>query len=361
MSTQVLDDTTVSVQVSYGVRGNIRRVASEVRRLPIIPVLILLIVLVVPTIFADIVAPHKPLISPLGLKGRLEGPVWSGAQIDTKKIVERVRNNQLEISLSHAQGLREGVGVGETPVIKDNLALGDTVEVVRREAGTSTHILGSDKAGRDVFSRIIHGSRVSMKISLVGIGIGGFIGVALGLIAGYFRGFIDHFIMRLVDISLSIPAILLALSLAAALGPSFKTIIIVVAALLWAVYARQVRGDTLAMRERDFIARARVSGCSHFRIIVRHIFPNITNTLIVLATLQIGLIILLEASLSFLGVGLSPPTPAWGLMVADGRELIVTAWWVAMFPGVAIMLTVLSLNLLGDWLRDRLDPRLRQI
>lgn len=144
--------------------------------------------------------------------------------------------------------------------------------------------------------------------------------------AGYFRGWVDHVVMRLVDISLALPAILLALTLAAALGPSFRTIVIVVAGLLWAVYARQVRGDTLAMRERDFIARAQVSGCSHFRIVIKHIFPNITNTLIVLATLQIGAIILLEASLSFLGVGLSPPTPAWGLMVADGRELIVTAW-----------------------------------
>ena len=309
----MVDNTAVRSRIiSYGVMGNVRRFAREARRLPIIPVLVLLVVFIIPAIFADVIAPHKPLISPLGLSGRLEPPVWSGATLMS-------------------------------------------------EGGTSTHILGADKVGRDVLSRIIHGSRVSMKISLVGIGIGGFIGVSLGLIAGYFRGWLDHLIMRLVDISLSIPAILLALALAAALGPSFRTIIIVVAVLLWAVYARQVRGDTLAMRERDFIARARVSGCSHFRIIVRHILPNIASTLIVLATLQVGLVILLEASLSFLGVGLSPPTPAWGLMVADGRELIVTAWWVAFFPGVAIMLTVLSCNLFGDWLRDRLDPKLRQL
>ena len=309
----MVDNTAVKSRIiSYGVMGKVRGFVREARRLPIIPVLVLLVVFIIPAIFADVIAPHKPLISPLGLKGRLEPPVWSGATLMS-------------------------------------------------EGGTSTHILGADKVGRDVLSRIIHGSRVSMKISLVGIGIGGFIGVSLGLISGYFRGWLDHVIMRLVDISLSIPAILLALALAAALGPSFRTIIIVVAVLLWAVYARQVRGDTLAMRERDFIARARVSGCSHFRIIVRHILPNVTSTLIVLATLQVGLVILLEASLSFLGVGLSPPTPAWGLMVADGRELIVTAWWVAFFPGVAIMLTVLSLNLFGDWLRDRLDPKLRQL
>ena len=306
------DQTGVRARSSDGVMGNVRRFAREARRLPIIPVLVLLVVFIIPAIFAAVIAPHKPLISPLGLKGRLEPPVWSGATLMS-------------------------------------------------EGGTSTHILGSDKVGRDVLSRIIHGSRVSMKISLVGIGIGGFIGVSLGLISGYYRGWVDHVIMRLVDISLSIPAILLALALAAALGPSFKTIIIVVAVLLWAVYARQIRGDTMAMRGQDFIARAKVSGCSDFRIIVRHILPNITSTLIVLATLQVGLVILLEASLSFLGVGLSPPTPAWGLMVADGRELIVTAWWVALFPGVAIMLTVLSLNLFGDWLRDRLDPKLRQL
>ena len=200
-----------------------------------------------------------------------------------------------------------------------------------------------------------------MQISLVGIGIGGFIGVLLGLIAGYYGGRTDQLIMRVVDVSLSIPTVLLALSLAVALGPGLDTIVIVVAALLWAVYCRQVRGETLVMKERDFIARARAAGCSDARIIFRHLLPNIVNTLIVLATLQLGLIILLEASLSFLGVGLSPPTPAWGLMVAEGRELIITAWWVAMFPGIAIMLTVLSFNLLGDWLRDRLDPMLRHI
>jgi peptide/nickel transport system permease protein len=306
MSTEVRRTTGIDLRVSNGFAGNARSFIAEARRLPLIPIVILLVVLIVPAIFADVIAPHHPLKSPLGLKGRLEPPMWA-------------------------------------------------------EGGTWTHILGSDKAGRDVLSRIIHGSRVSMKISLVGIGIGGFIGVTLGLIAGYYRGRIDHVIMRVVDVSLSIPTVLLALSLAVALGPSLKTIVIVVAALLWAVYCRQVRGETLVMRERDFVSRARAAGCSDARIIFRHILPNLTNTLIVLATLQLGLIILLEASLSFLGVGLSPPTPAWGLMVADGRELIITAWWVAMFPGVAIMLTVLSFNLIGDWLRDRLDPMLRNV
>ena len=167
--------------------------------------------------------------------------------------------------------------------------------------------------------------------------------------------------MRLVDVSLSIPPVLLALSLATALEPSFQTVILVVASLLWSIYCRQVRGDTLSVRQQDYIARARVSGASHIRIMVKHILPNITNTLIVLATLQVGFVILLEAGLSFLGVGLSRPAPAWGLMVADGREVIIIAWWVALWPGLAIMLTVFGFNLLGDWLRDRLDPRLRQL
>ena len=306
MSTEVRTTADVGIRVSSGFTGRARTYLAEARRLPLIPIVILLVVLIVPTIFADLIAPHDPLKAPLGLAGRLQPPVWS-------------------------------------------------------EGGTFTHILGSDKAGRDVLSRIIHGSRVSMQISLVGIGIGGFIGVVLGMISGFYGGRTDQLIMRVVDVSLSIPTVLLALSLAVALGPSLKTIVIVVAALLWAVYCRQVRGETLVMKEQDFISRARSAGCSDARIIFRHILPNITNTLIVLATLQLGLVILLEASLSFLGVGLSPPTPAWGLMVADGRELIIRAWWVAMFPGVAIMLTVLSFNLLGDWLRDRLDPTLRQI
>jgi peptide/nickel transport system permease protein len=168
-------------------------------------------------------------------------------------------------------------------------------------------------------------------------------------------------IMRGVDVAFSMPTILLALVLAAVIGPSFQTVILIVALLLWARYARQVRGEVLSVRERDFVAQARIAGCSHLRIIASHVLPNVTNTLIVLATLQVGYVILLEGTLSFLGVGIPPPSPAWGLMVATGRGLIVSAWWVSFFPGMAIVLTVLTLNLLGDWLRDRLDPRLRQV
>jgi peptide/nickel transport system permease protein len=168
-------------------------------------------------------------------------------------------------------------------------------------------------------------------------------------------------IMRLVDVSLALPTILLALVLVAAVGSSFSTVIAVIAVILWARYARQVRGETLSLKTQDFIARARVSGASHVRIMLRYIFPNVVDTLVVLATLQVGAVILLESTLSFLGAGIPRPTPAWGVMIADGRELIVTAWWVALFPGLAIMLTVLSLNLLGDWLRDHLDPKLKHV
>jgi peptide/nickel transport system permease protein len=167
--------------------------------------------------------------------------------------------------------------------------------------------------------------------------------------------------MRLVDISLALPAMLLALALAALSGPSFQSVIIVVAFVLWAYFARQVRAEVLSLRERDFVARARVAGSSHLTILVRHILANVVNTVVVLATLQVGIVITLEASLSFLGIGIPRPTPTWGLLVADGRQLLASAWWISFFPGLAILLTVLSVNLFGDWLRDRVDPKLREM
>jgi peptide/nickel transport system permease protein len=276
----------------------------HLKRYPVLPTAILLLLLVIPAIFASQVAPYNPIKG--SLSKRLKPPVW-------------------------VQG------------------------------GSMDHLLGTDKMGRDILSRIIHGARVSLAVSLVAIVVAGSIGTALGLAAGYFGGRLDTLIMRLVDVSLALPTILLALVLVAAAGSSFVTVITVIAVILWARYARQVRGETLSIRERDFIARARVSGASHLRIMLRYIFPNVVNSLLVLATLQVGAVILLESTLSFLGVGIPRPAPAWGVMVADGRELIVVAWWVALFPGLAIMLTVLSLNLLGDWLRDHLDPKLKHV
>ena len=232
---------------------------------------------------------------------------------------------------------------------------------VWQEGGSWDHPLGTDKVGYDIASRVIHGARVSLIVAGLSILTGGFVGTTLGLIAGYYGGWIDHIIMRLVDIKLSIQAVLLALVLVGVLGPGFHTVIIVIALVLWVRYARLVRGETLALKNQDFVAKARVAGASNIRIMARHIFPNVVNTIIVLATLEVGQVILLEAGLSFLGVGIPRPTPAWGLMVADGRDLIVRAWWVAFFPGMAILMTVLSMNLLGDWLRDRLDPKLRNV
>ena len=230
--------------------------------------------------------------------------------------------------------------------------------------GSSTYPLGTDKVGRDILSRIIYGARVSLRVSL-----GGYCGQWIhwhrrwGLWRGTLAAAWMRFIMRLVDISLGLPIILVGpgVCLGAAFGPSLATLVTVITVLLWARYARQVRGETLEYQGARLYCRARVAGASHLRIMFRYLLPNVVNTLIVLATLQVGFVILLESSLSFLGSGCPASDPAWGLMVADGRELIVTAWWISMFPGLAIMLTVLSLNLVGDWLRDHLDPKLKNI
>ena len=229
------------------------------------------------------------------------------------------------------------------------------------EGGSWNHPLGTDKLGRDILSRIMYGARISMTIAAVSIICGGIVGTALGLVAGYWGGWWDHVIMRLVDIKVSIPTILLALILAAAMGPSYFTVFIVVVLTLWTRYARLVRGEVLSLRTMDFISKAKVAGSSTPRIVVRHLLPNVVNTIIVLATLEVGVVIILEATLSFLGAGIPPPNPAWGLMVADGRVLVINAWWVSFFPGMAILLTVLAMNLLGDWLRDKLDPKLRNV
>ena len=293
----------------------VRKGMAWIRQYPFLPLTVMLLVLVLPAIFADQIARHNPREG--NVLDRLQPPVW----------------------------------------VEDKVVNG----VVVQEGGSWDHILGTDKIGRDMLSRIIHGARVSLTVALVSIVSGAIIGTTLGLVAGYFGGKWDNIIMRLVDIKLSLPSILLALVLVAIMGPSFATIIIVIALLLWTRYARLVRGEALTLRAQDFVARAKVSGASTSRIVTRHIFPNVVNTIIVLATLEIGQVILLEATLSFLGAGLPPDKPAWGLMVADGRALIINAWWVAFFPGLAIMLTVLSMNLLGDWIRDRLDPKLRNV
>ena len=223
------------------------------------------------------------------------------------------------------------------------------------------HLLGTDRHGRDVLSRLIYGARISLSVSVVGIALTGAIGSLIGLLAGFYGGWTETLLMRLVDVSLSLPGILIAVLLSVVFEPSFTNVIIVVIFLLWPSYARLTRGETLGLVQQDFVALARTAGCSNLTIMFRHIVPNLIPSILVLATLHVGYVIVLEAALSFLGVGIPPPTPSWGVMVADGRGLIERAWWVSILPGVAILATVLSLNILGDWVRDRLDPKLRQV
>ncbi len=229
------------------------------------------------------------------------------------------------------------------------------------EGGSLKYLLGTDYLGRDMLTRIFFGARISLIVAFSVVGIGGTIGLTLGIISGYMGGVVDTVIMRLVDSLMAIPMILLALVMAVALGPSLRTVIIALSALMWTRFSRIMRGDTLALKNRDYVLQAKVSGCSNWRIMRVHILPNVFSTFIVLVSLQVGTIIIAEASLSFLGAGVPPPTPAWGQMIAEGRSFIATHWWLSLIPGVFLALTVLSFNLFGDWLRDKLDPKLRQL
>jgi len=229
------------------------------------------------------------------------------------------------------------------------------------EGSNSDYILGTDRLGRDTFSRLLYGARISLTISIISVIVTGAIGSFCGLAAGYFGGWADTILMRLVDLSLAMPGILIAMLLAAAFKASFTNVVIVVVLILWPRFARVVRSETLSIKQQDFVALARVAALSDLTIMLRHILPNLLPSILVISTLQVGFIIVLEASLSFLGVGIPPPVPSWGRMVSDGRGLIERAWWISILPGVAILITVISLNNLGDWLRDRLDPKLRQM
>ena len=229
------------------------------------------------------------------------------------------------------------------------------------DGGGFDHLLGTDQQGRDTFSRIVFGARISMIIVVTVVAIGGTVGTFLGIAAAWYGRHVDEAIMRLVDFSLAMPFILVALVTVIVFGQSFGIVILLLAVFSWNAYARQIRADALAIKSQDYVAAALIAGASSKRIMSRHIFPGVVNTLIVVATLRVGSLILAEAILSFLGAGIPKPTPAWGVMVADGRDYLGTSWWIAFFPGLAIFLLVLSGNFLGDWLRDRLDPKLRQL
>ena len=338
---------------------NLGKAWREIRRLPIVPALVLIVFLIVPAIFADALAQHDPLIG--DLERDLEPPAWIGDREVEQTIVRRVRDKDSEVSLNNAARNYES-GAAELRDANGNGApdIGETMVRIK-PGGSWDYPLGTDKQGRDLLTRMMHGARISLAVSCLAILVGGFLGTTLGMLAAFRGGITDAFLMRIVDIKLAFPSILLALTLVVAIGSGFSTVVIVIALLLWARYARVVRGEALAIKERDFIDRARVAGASNMRIMGRHIFPNVFNTVIVLATLEVGHVIILEATLSFLGAGIPRPQPAWGLMAADGREVITSSWWIFLFPCLAIVLTVLSMNLLGDWLRDRLDPRLRNV
>ena len=239
---------------------------------------------------------------------------------------------------------------GKTSILDSRTPPGQTLE----------HPLGTDVLGRDVLTRLIFGARTAMFISLVALGSGAFVGSVLGLVAGYRGGLADAVIMRAADAALGFPTVLVAMIIVTILGAGIQNIILAVVLTVWARFARMIRGDVLSIKELDFVTFAKIAGLSTSMIILRHIFPNTINTLMVVTSLLVGQVILLEASLSFLGLGLPPGAPAWGIMVSEGKDEILHVWWLSLFPGVAITVVVLAFNFFGDWLRDTLDPKLRR-
>jgi peptide/nickel transport system permease protein len=281
-----------------------RLAAFRSEAFPVIPTLILLTVVLV-AIFANVIAPWDPEIGVLG--DRFRPPAWQAG-------------------------------------------------------GSAQHLLGTDHLGRDVLSRLIFGARVSMTVGFAAVIVAGVIGTTLGILSGYQGRWVDQVIMRLTDSWLALPAVTFAIFLSAIVGPSENNLIIILGIVYWTRYARVIRGEVLSLKERDFVRLAIVAGCSKWTIMRRHILPNVINSAVVLATLQLGVVIVAEAALSFLGVGVPPPKPAWGLMLADGKKgLMAGYWWLTVLPGSCITLMVLSANLLGDWLRVKFDPQLRQL
>ena len=344
------------------------------RRILLIFSVAILALLLLSALFADLIAPKDPLKGDLDDKNT--PPAWMGATALPKIVVEGLPDDDfVQISLQKAQNLTSSGKILDpsgAPLTKEEVNVGTQVQEVFRPPGTSKFLLGTDPLGRDLLSRIVYGARVSLIVAGVTLILGGVFGTAMGLVSGYYGGWVDEIIMRLVDIVLALPLVLVALVLVVAVGPeklqipflpekSVHLISIVLSLFIWVRFARQVRGEVLHLKTLDYIALAKVSGCSTARILRVHLFPGVLNTVIVVATLQVSVVILLESILSFLGAGVPPPTPAWGSMVADGRNFLSSAWWVSTMPGVALALVVLAFNLIGDWIRDAMDPRLRQL
>jgi peptide/nickel transport system permease protein len=230
------------------------------------------------------------------------------------------------------------------------------------DGGSTATLLGTDFQGRDSLSRLIFGARVSLIVGLMGTVVAGSLGTAFGILSGYLGGWVDQAIMRLTDAWLALPALVFAIFLATVVGPSMWNIVIILGLVYWTRYARVIRGEVLSLREREYVQLAEIAGASRLRVILRHILPNVLNTAMVLASLTIGVVIIAEASLSFLGVGVPPPEPAWGLMLSEARSTLMAGkWWLTVFPGVCILLVVLATQVLGDWLRIRLDPQQRNL
>lgn len=285
--------------------GGLRHVVSAVREAPLVAVVILAGLAVV-AIFADLIAPYDPTL-PVKGANVFDPPFWM-------------------------------------------------------EGGSTATLLGTDFQGRDVLSRLIFGARVSLVVGLTGTLVAGSIGAAMGILAGYLGRWVDQVIMRVTDAWLALPALVFAIFLATMVGPSLWNIVIILGAVYWTRYARVIRGEVLTLREREFVKLAEIAGASTLRVIYRHILPNVMNTTMVLASLTVGVVIIAEASLSFLGVGVPPPQPAWGLMLSEARSTLMAGqWWLTVFPGTCIVLVVLATQLFGDWLRVRLDPQLRNL
>jgi peptide/nickel transport system permease protein len=283
-------------------RARLRAIGGELKRLPWLPIVILA-VFVIAAAFADKLTPYDPFDMRLPQRLQPPGSIIQGRQ----------------------------------------------------------YLLGTDTLGRDLLSRLVYGARVSLIIAAVGLTFGGGLGLAVGIVSGYVGGKVDALLMRLTDVFMALPTLLLALVFVMTLGPGVETIIVALAGITWSRFARIIRSEVLSLRGRDFVLQSKVAGSSSLRIMWVHMLPNVLNTFIVIASLQVSHLILTEATLSFLGAGVPPPSPTWGNMVSDGRDFIGAAWWMSLFPGLALTAVVFAFNTLGDWLRDRLDPRLRQL